>query len=274
MTRKGEGCSHSHEESVGTPRWLSRREVLGGLGAAAVGFAVGYKLRRRPWTGLTKALIRKKEFNQRANAIFEAHRKQTSEQVAYLKTKYEKPVFGKVRVWELIEKLGQCIDTTDSSMGVGSQYLHVQQTLAAMEESGVTDPNMLLIALLHDLGKIFLLTDEVPENILCPARRLNECEPGSGLDSVTYQFGHGELIYSRIKDHVPEAVAWTTRYHNMDISDSEHFMNATDKTFTENYLRTFQDFDAGHKSTDWVPAVKMEPYRNLVDEFFPQPILF
>ena len=58
--------------------------------------------------------------------------------------------------------------------------MHVQQALAAMEKDGASDPDLFLIALLHDLGKVFLLTDEVPENVLCRSR-LEEHPTKSGL---------------------------------------------------------------------------------------------
>jgi len=213
-------------------------------------------------------------FQHRAQEIIDRHRRQTAESVAALKEKYEKPVFGKVAVWDLIEKLALCVDTTDGSLGGASQYLHVQQALAAMEQAGIDDPNMFLIALVHDLGKVFLLTDEIPENILFAAGRIGEFAPGIGLDNVVYQFGHGELIYSRIKDHVPDAIAWTARYHNLNIADAEPFMDPRDRVYAERYLKPFRIFDAGFKSQYWTPQVDMARFKDLVHQYFPRPILF
>lgn len=274
MTNQNPEANENRQATGNSAFGVNRRQLIGGVGATALGFATGYQYRKISQAKASTDLKRRQEFHQRALAITEAHRKQTAEQVVSLKTKYEQPVYGKVLVWDLIEKLGQCIDTTDGVLGGCSQYLHIQQALVSMEQAGVVDSNLLLIALIHDLGKVFLLTDEVPENILCPSARLGESEPGCGLDSVVYQFGHAELIYSRIKDHVPEAVSWTARYHNLDIADAEAFMNDRDKKFAEAYLKPFRKFDVGSKSPEWVPTVNMDRYRSLIHEFFPEPILF
>ena len=161
------------------------------------------------------------------------------------KKKHEHPtVFGKVAgLGPRSKSSAQCVDQSDPNFCGASQYLHVQQVLAAMEEQGIDDPNLFLIALLHDLGKVFLLAGEVPENVVCTAGRIGDYEPGIGLDNVVYQFGHGELIYSRIKDHVPEPVAWTARYHNINSNDAAPYMNERDRTYTEQYLKPFRFFD-------------------------------
>jgi hypothetical protein len=251
------------------------------------GGASGYKFRHKidelrvslrrpvaPQAGNSPASDDHAKFDHRAQEIMERHRLQTAQDVAALKKKYEKPAFGKVAVWDLIEKLAMCVDATDGKLGGSSQYLHVQQALAAMEQAGIDEPAMFLIALMHDLGKVFLLTDEVPENVVCAAGRIGEFAPGIGLDNVVYQFGHGELIYSRIKDHLPDAIAWTARYHNLNIRDAEPFMDARDREYADRYLKPFRIFDTGFKSQYWTPHVDMARFKDLVHQYFPQPILF
>lgn len=213
-------------------------------------------------------------FREEAHKINERHRLQTVETVAILKRKYENPVFGRLRVWDLIEKLATCIDITDSGLYGASQWLHVQQVLAAMEFRGVEDPDLFLIAMVHDLGKLFLNTGEVPENVVCRADRLGEYLPGVGLDQIVYQFGHGELIYSRIKDHVPEHVAWTARYHTIDLLDAGEYMNECELAWNDKYMVPFREFDASYKSPFWVPSIDMNRYRDLIEKTFPEPILF
>src|SRR5262249_25038770 len=123
----------------------NRRGALAALGAGAVGVfagaALGYKFRfkiddlrgspRPPPSALAAGDMPASDdraiFYSRAHEIVERHRLQTAESVAALKAKYEKPVFGKVAVWDLIERLALCIDTTDGKLGGASQYLHVQQ---------------------------------------------------------------------------------------------------------------------------------------------------
>src|SRR5262249_1273718 len=48
-------------------------------------------------------------FRVEARRIHELHRQQTVATVAGLKLKYEQPVFGRMRVWDLVEKLALCI---------------------------------------------------------------------------------------------------------------------------------------------------------------------
>ncbi|HTI50924.1 MAG TPA: inositol oxygenase family protein [Planctomycetaceae bacterium] len=281
------------------PAPVTRRQLLNGAicgsAALATGGALAYKFRasidsiratlsgRAASTGFAGAetpaeptfkQLAERAFHDEARRVYEEHRRQTVESVAALKRKYEQPVFGRMRVWDLIEKLGQCVDVTDYSLCGASQWLHVCQALAAMEQHGVTDPDLFLIALIHDLGKVFLLAGEVPENVCCTSGRLGEGPPGMGLDQVVYQFGHGELIYSRVKDLVPEHVAWTVRYHNIDLNDAEPFMNDRDREYAGKYLDVFRTFDRNFKSIHWIPQIAVSKYRDMVQHYFPKPILF
>jgi hypothetical protein len=274
--------------NTGSP--CSRRGLLIGAAAGAAGLvggtALGYKYRARiqelrgalSATGTAPAATHSRnardDLFREARLIHERHRQQTAETVAALKKKYQDPVFGKVVVWDLVEKLGQCIDVSDPNFGGASQFLHVQQVLAAMQEEGIDDPNLFLIALVHDLGKVFLLAGEVPENVLCTTDRIGESVPGIGLENVVYQFGHGELIYSRIKDHVPEPVAWTARFHNINSSDAKPYMSARDRDYTERYLDPFRYLDTNFTTPCWVPKIDMARFKDLVYEYFPRPILF
>src|SRR5262249_7987561 len=159
-----------------------------------------------------------KQFRAHAAAIHELHRRQNQATVAALKAKYENAVFGKVRVWDLIEKLALCVDPTDSALFCANQFIHVQQVIAGMEASGVQDRDLFLAALTHDLGKVTLLTDELPENVVSITGKIGDYPPGIGLDHVIFQFGHGEMIYSRLKGHVPDHVAWLLRYHGTTVA--------------------------------------------------------
>src|SRR5262249_38924780 len=156
------------------------------------------------------------------------------------------------------------VDVTDGLLCGASQLLHVQQAIAAMKLHNVDDPDLFVTAMVHDLGKLFLLSGEVPENVLGRTGRLENHEPGCGLDQVYFQFGHAELIYSRIRDHVPEHIAWTARYHNIDLADAAQFMNERDKTYASKYLEVFRTFDGGFKSIHWIPTVDMDECRELI----------
>src|SRR4051812_15921479 len=89
----------------------------------------------------------------RASVIVARHDAQTVETVTRLRRKYAAPVFGQVRVWELLERLAQCIDPSDGRLFNTSQLVHVRQMLEAMERDGVATPDFVLAALVHDLGK-------------------------------------------------------------------------------------------------------------------------
>ena len=260
---------------------IDRRSlVIGGAAGIALGGSVAGAAKRiehaqqKPARRPNFAAVAKQHFEEEGFKINQRKQNQSAETVAHLKAKYENPVFGRMDVWELIEKMAQCIDTTDSALGCASQLTHVQQAIAAMESEGVTDPDLFLISLLHDLGKVFLLTGEVPENVLCRSKRIGNYPHEIGLDKLVYQFGHGELIYSRIKDHVPEHVAWSARYHMVDMDDAAPFMSEKDREFTSNYLKPFCHYDRDFKATHSVPAVDMDKYQELIRQFFPKPILF
>ncbi len=268
---------------------MNRRNLIGlGLscsaaGAAGVGF--GYKFRDELRDAKARALSLPppdngpapvvREFWQNASDITERHRLQTKETVQALKAKYESPILGKFRVWDLLQKLALCVDPTDTSLHCTSQYMHVCQILAGMEQDGVLDEKMLLIALIHDLGKVAMLAGEAPENVVCMVYPVEALEPGSGLDNVLFQFGHDEIAYSRFKDHVPEDVAWALRYHSMVLGEAEPYMSAADLANEKAILTTFRKYDQGTKSPANLPQhATLDRYRDFIEERFPNPILF
>lgn len=218
---------------------------------------------------------RSADFYRDAQKITERQRSQTKETVLALKKKYEGEVLGKFRVWDLIQKLALCVDPTDTTLLCTSQYMHVCQIIASMEESEKLDETMLMTALLHDLGKVALIAGEAPEHVVCFVKPVEAIEPGGGLDNVIFQFGHDEIAYSRFKDHVPEHIAWMIRYHSTMIDPAEPFMNQSDREKEQKYLSTFREHDQGSKSTHFLPAsMTLDRYRDFVESHFPNPILF
>jgi myo-inositol oxygenase len=214
-----------------------------------------------------------REFKTNARAIWARHREQTREMVAGLKRRYEGAVFGRVRVWDMVEKLALCVDPTDTSLYCTSQFIHVQQVVAAMERDGVQDRDFYIAALTHDLGKVMLLANEAPEYVVCQPAPLGGDREGIGLDHVVFQFCHPEIIYTRLKDHVPDHVAWLVRYHATSIERAERYMDDRDRGYAERYLKPFQRYDKGFKSTTFLPRIDLAKYRALIEETFPSPIL-
>jgi Myo-inositol oxygenase len=250
---------------------IGRRDALVG-GIAALGGAFAGVLAYRDLVPRDKRLAR--EFTHRSDLITEKHYQQTSATVAALKTKYETPVFGKARVWDLIGKLALCVDETDSSLYCTSQFVHVQQVLEGMERDGIQDRDLLIAALIHDVGKVLLLTGELPENVVGLTARISEAPRGAGLDHVVFQFGHGEMVYSRFKDHVPEHLAWLLRYHGTSMPDLEPFLSEKDRQYRHRYLTPFHKYDGGTKSYNHLPTIQLAKYRDLIEDTFPHPILF
>jgi hypothetical protein len=253
----------------------------------SVGFATGYKFRdpirdtidpilfgpsvdpeQRPVTP-------REQFGAEARRVTELQRRQTKEDILALRAKYQSPVLGKFRVWELIEKLALCVDPTDTSLGCTNQYLHVCQVTAALEADGALDETMLLTALLHDLGKVAMLAGEPPEHVVCFIAPVEGLEPGGGLENAIFQFGHDEVAYSRFKDSVPEHVAWMLRYHSMILGKAEPFMSAKDHELEQKYLSIFRKYDLGTKSPWSLPqGASLARFRDFIEERFPNPILF
>ena len=259
---------------------MKRRDLIV-LGAAAapagaVGLSAGYRF-HDPLQGIIHESGQPgiSEFDVNARKIVELNHRQTKEDVLALKRKYEGQVLGKFRVWELLQKLALCVDPTDTTLQCTSQYMHVCQIVAAMERDGELDDSMLLVALLHDLGKVALLANEAPENVVCFTRPVEEREPGTGLDNVVLQFGHDEIAYQRFKDEVPDHVAWMIRYHSTLAGRVEPYLDARDREYEDRYLAKFRKYDLGTKSPSFLPnPSNLERYRDFVETRFPTPILF
>jgi hypothetical protein len=209
-----------------------------------------------------------------AEPIIARHDAQTIADVTALRARYEAPVFGHCTVFELIERLGQCIDPTDCRLFGASQLTHVLLMIEAMEADGALTPDLLLTALVHDLGKLLLLTDEDPANVVCMNAPIGSYDDGVGLDQVVVQWNHDEFGYSRLVKHVPDHIAWLVRYHSLDPSTVAHLHDERDRRYTDDYLRTFFHYDHATKTAYGAPKVRLDDYRDFVDEAFPKPILF
>jgi hypothetical protein len=216
----------------------------------------------------------KREFLERARVIYNRHLNQTTETVAALERKYEAPILGDMRMWDLLALLARCVDPSDPALYCVSQLVHSLQVVSGMEDDGVQDVDLLLSALIHDLGKILLLTGEAPENVVCGNTPIGDHEAGIGLDHCVFQWNHDRFLYSRVKDLVPDHVAWLMRYHGIYVPECEHLMDERDRRYTERYLRVFQKYDKGTKSVYRLPTVRLEKYRALIEDTFPKAIVF
>jgi hypothetical protein len=215
----------------------------------------------------------KAAFTIAAQPIVARHEAQTAAAVGALQKRYEQPVFGRVRVWDLIERLGSCIDPSDRRLYGASQLLHVLQVLEHMEADGVAS-DLLLVALVHDLGKVLLLTGEDPANVVGLNAVVGEPQDGVGLESCLLQWNHDEFAFQRLKDLLPPDLAWLVRYHSIDVPRVRHLMDTSDLDRAERLLVPFAQYDHGSKTPFRVPPIALADYRDLVEEAFPDPIPF
>lgn len=213
-------------------------------------------------------------YRHAAAEIIERHNQQTAEDVRELREKYIEPAFGIVTVWSLVEKLAQCIDPTDVHLCAASQQVHVLQIIEKMEMDGKATSEMVLAALIHDLGKTLLLTDELPENIVGMNEPIGKYSTGIGLDNCIFQWNHDEFAYSRLKDYVSDGLAWLIRYHSIRPRHCEQYMDERDRRYFEEYLLPFAHYDHGTKDIHFLPKTRIEDYRHLIEAAFPEPILF
>lgn len=215
-------------------------------------------------------------FAQHAAPILDRHRAQSAETVASLQRRYAKPLFGKVRVWDLIERLGACVDPTDQRLYCASQLVHVSQILEEMETDGVATRHMVLVALVHDLGKLLLLTGEDPANVVCMNDAVGEGGGGggAGLDHTVIQWNHDEFAYQRLRGLIPDDLAWLVRYHSLELPAARRWMDAGDLERTTRLLEPFAHYDHGTKSPYHLPRKPLDRYRDVIEETFPRRITF
>jgi myo-inositol oxygenase len=213
-------------------------------------------------------------FSTQANPILQRHRDQTSDTIAALRKRYAEPLFGNVRVWDLVERLACCVDPTDERLYCASQQMHVRQMLEEMEADGFATPEMILVALIHDLGKLLLLTDEDPSNIVCMNTAVGEHEDGAGLDNCLIQWNHDEFAYERFKDLIPDELAWLIRYHSIELPGAHRLMDARDLERSERLLVPFAHYDHATKTPFHLPGAPISRYRDIIEEAFPDPIRF
>ena len=202
-------------------------------------------------------------YARRAAAIDRLHAAQTLESVAALRDKYATPVFGRVSVWSLVQMLAQCIDPTDQRLFATSQQVHVLQILEAMENENAATEEFVLAALVHDLGKVLLLTGEAPENVVCMNTPIGSPAPGAGFGNCVFQWNHDEFAWSRLRHHLPEGVAWLVRYHST-MPACAQYMDARDREHAQRYLRPFARYDHHTKSPLFLPAKRIDHYRHVM----------
>ncbi len=235
---------------------------------------LGYEITRVNQMSVARDDLFLRNFHGQSSANIRDHWEKTKETVLSLNKKYKEPVIGKVPMLDLLSRLARCIDPHDDVLGNVSQLTHALLIAEGMERDGITDPDLLIAALVHDLGKIVLLQDNESEEMACINTPLNDSENGMGLEHCIFQWNHGEFIYSRLKSYLPDHISWLIRYHSFFISDNEPFLSETERAYLGRYHRIFRKYDQGTKSVYKLLTRKLEDYQDLIDSYFPVPILF
>lgn len=215
------------------------------------------------------------EISEYQCSIWKNRLAQTKEQALALRAAYRKPIWGKRMILEMLEMLAFCIDPSDPALYNVSQYIHTLQVADSMLAAHITDETLIVSALVHDIGKVLLLTDERPENVVGISRPIGDYQEMIGLDNVLFQWGHSDFIYSKLGGLISAEVGWIVKYHSIVAGECLKYMSESDLYLKKRYLEIFQRHDDISKSMYYIPKKEnIRYYKALLLEYFPDPILF
>jgi hypothetical protein len=222
------------------------------------------------------------EFVARARVIQDRHRAQTLDEALALAEKYRQPIMSwPLRPIDLLVMLERCVDPTDKKLYEVNQLTHTLQVVEAME-ADKADDEMIFVGLVHDLGKILLLTDEDPANVVCPTWVLGSPSPGIGLLNCVLTFNHDEFGFMRLCRHVSARAAWLIRHHSLSddpmrpgdpAASHMRYFNKSDRDLLPD-LERLRRWDGETKSQEHQPANRLEQYASLLLRFLPKRIIF
>ena len=231
------------------------------------------------------------------------HRHQTLEYVRAKKREYLPPRRTAMTIWQAFESLETLVDDSDPDIDL-PQMEHALQTAEAIRADG--HPRWFVVTgFVHDLGKMLcsfgepqwaVVGDTFPVGCAFSPRivypdlfadnpdtlvpgyqtRLGIYEEGCGLDNVHLSWGHDEYLYHVVRDHLPEQGLAMIRYHSFCAAHREgdygYLMNDADRDALE-WVRAFNPYVLYSKSPTPPDRKVLEPYyRDLVEEFFPEPL--
>ena len=222
---------------------------------------------------LSQTLFVPEYFKSKAKEIHLRHRSQTVEDIQRLNKKYsENTIFKKpINVWDAIEKLGMVSDPTDKELCAVSQWVHTIQVIEGMEKDGIDDEEFIFAGWVHDLGKLLLLTDEDPANIVCDNFVVSGSR-GIGLDNCFVNWNHDEWIYLKLKSFVSDEVAWLIRYHSINMNSCFEYFDQRDREYADKYFALFKKYDKGTKSIYNIPKIDIEKHKRIIEKFLPNEI--
>jgi inositol oxygenase len=189
--------------------------------------------------------------NDRSTEFYkEHHKKQTMSYVLSQKAKFGKLGRRKAGIWEIFDDLDSIYDSSDPDLNL-PQSVHAFQTAEAIRKDG-HPPWMVMVGLIHDLGKVLLLMGEpqwavVGDTFPVGCRYSSEIvhygflhynpnygdikyqkhlgiyNRGCGWDNLHFTWGHDEYLYQVLKQaqekdpesmKLPEQALYIIRYHS------------------------------------------------------------
>lgn len=204
-------------------------------------------------------------------------------------------------IWHAMAALDNIIDESDPDLEQ-AQTVHAFQTAEKLRLDG--QPRwLILIGLIHDLGKVLILFGE-PQwavvgdtfpvgcaysnkiifnpyfehnpDINNPALQTQYgiYQPHCGLDAVHMSWSHDEYLYSVVKNYLPQEALYIIRYHSFYAAHREneyhYLMNDYDLSMMK-WLKLFSPYDLYSKSTNTIDIKELMPYyKELVAEYFPE----
>tara|TARA_B100000945_G_C20398963_1_gene606311 strand:+ start:77 stop:1234 length:1158 start_codon:yes stop_codon:yes gene_type:complete len=232
--------------------------------------------------------LRPNIFSGNSLIVYNLHNKQTASERAFLAEKWRRPLFGRVKLFDLLLLLHFTIDHTDNYLMYTSQFIHCLQVYTGIRQSDYkNDPvihkQLMLAALIHDIGKLLTLFGEEDANVDCMNRIVNVNTTARGLVNVQFQWNHDAFGYHKLKDYVPPMVQDILLFHslrevsisypNQFVSNFEGWqflqrLNSSEVLRIRN-VEKFQVFDATTKFiTNTIPSIDMNEVNALISEFF------
>lgn len=245
--------------------------------------------------------------DQRAQleAIMGALRENHSE--ATLKNLEDQGQIRRMSLWQAVEELDKLIDQSDPDLALPNS-IHALQSAEAIRVNIDSEELdwMILVGLLHDIGKVDALLRQVPQwavvgdtfpvgcafsekNIFADFFKLNPDaqDPAlntlygiynsqAGLDNLIMSWGHDEYAYRVLKDQglLPKEALSMIRFHSFYPLHREgaylHLINPKQDDEQIEWVKKFNPFDLYSKSP--VPPNKADLasyYKKLINKYFP-----
>ena len=95
---------------------------------------------------------------------------------------------------------------------------------------------------------------------------------GLRFGELHLQLDHADVVHARFHPYVSEDMAWTLQWHSIQ-TEVEQFMDAHDRAKFEKYYEPFVRHDRAF-IFHHLPKKRLSDYLPLVNEFFPEKVLF